>query len=75
MCLLIAALLFVVIGSATCADLVAPLNMDGVTGLVSFNSTSQTALVNISGAGSCGSLNFSLSEFPVMYGHFRDALF
>lgn len=47
--------------------------MDGVTGLVSFNSTSQTALVNISGAGSCGSLNFSLSEFPVMYGHFRDA--
>lgn len=39
-------------------------------GRVQFNSTSQTATVNISGSGSCGSLNFSLSEFPVMYGHF-----
>lgn len=46
--------------------------MGGVTGLVSFNSTSQAVLVNISGAGSCSSVNFSLSEFPVMYGHFKD---
>lgn len=43
--------------------------MGGVTGLVQFNSTSHMATVNISGAGSCGSLNFSLSKFPVMYGH------
>lgn len=44
--------------------------MGGVTGQVQFDSTSQMAIVNISGAGSCGALNFSLSEFPVMYGHF-----
>lgn len=44
--------------------------MGGVTGQVHFNTTSQVATVNISGAGSCGSLNFSLSNFPVMYGHF-----
>lgn len=43
--------------------------MGGVTGQVQFNSTSQTATVQLSGAGSCGSLNFSISEFPVMYGH------
>ncbi|KAF3844143.1 hypothetical protein F7725_016191 [Dissostichus mawsoni] len=28
------------------------------------------ATVNVSGTGSCGSLNFSLSQFPVMYGHY-----
>ncbi|GLD60817.1 uncharacterized protein AKAME5_001268400, partial [Lates japonicus] len=44
--------------------------MGGVTGQVQFNSTSQTAHVTVSGTGSCGPLNFSLSEFPVMYGHF-----
>jgi len=44
--------------------------MEAVTGKVQFNSTSQTALVNVSGAGSCGAVNVSLSEFPVMYGHF-----
>lgn len=43
--------------------------MGGVTGQVQFNSTSQRATVQLSGAGSCGSLNFSISEFPVMYGH------
>lgn len=44
--------------------------MRGVTGWIGFNSTSQTADVRLSGAGSCGSLNFSISEFPVMYGHY-----
>lgn len=44
--------------------------MRGVTGRIEFNSTSQTADVRLSGAGSCASLNFSISEFPVMYGHF-----
>lgn len=44
--------------------------MRGVTGWIGFNSTSQTADVQLSGAGSCGPLNFSISEFPVMYGHY-----
>lgn len=44
--------------------------MGGVKGQVQFNSVSQTATVQLSGAGACGSLNFSLSEFPVMYGHY-----
>lgn len=44
--------------------------MGGVTGQVQFDSTSETATVEVSGAGSCGTLNFSLSEFPVMYGHY-----
>lgn len=44
--------------------------MEGVMGQVQFDSVSQMATVNVSGAGSCDSLNFSLSEFPVMYGHF-----
>lgn len=43
--------------------------MRGVTGWIGFNSTSQTADVRLSGAGSCGSLNLSVSEFPVMYAH------
>lgn len=55
----------------SCAQFLAPLNMEGVTGLVQFDSTSQTATVNISGAGSCDAVNLSLSEFPVMYGHFH----
>lgn len=44
--------------------------MGGVKGQVHFNSTSQTATVNVSGAGTCGSLNISLREFPVKYGHY-----
>ncbi len=56
--------------SISCVQFLAPLNMGGVTGQVQFNSTSQMATVNVSGYGSCGSLNFSLSEFPVMYGHY-----
>uniref|UniRef100_A0A8P4FWK0 Superoxide dismutase copper/zinc binding domain-containing protein n=1 Tax=Dicentrarchus labrax TaxID=13489 RepID=A0A8P4FWK0_DICLA len=46
----------------SCVQFLAPLNMGGVTGHVQFNSTSQTAMVEVSGTGSCGSLNFSLSE-------------
>ncbi|CAG5928887.1 unnamed protein product [Menidia menidia] len=56
--------------SITCAQFLAPLNMEGVTGRVLFDSSSRTAHVNVSGAGSCGVVNVSLSEFPVMYGHF-----
>lgn len=56
--------------SISCVQFLASFNMGGVTGQVQFITTSQTANVNVSGAGSCGSLNFSLSEFPVMYGHF-----
>lgn len=44
--------------------------MRGVTGRMAFDSASQTAHVRLSGAGSCGSLNFSISEFPVMHGHY-----
>lgn len=68
--LLTAALLLSLLDSFPCAQFLAPLNMGGVTGQVQFDSTSKTASVNVSGAGSCGSLNFSLSEFPVMYGHY-----
>ncbi|XP_051241310.1 uncharacterized protein cusr [Dicentrarchus labrax] len=70
MYLLTAALLFALLVSFSCVQFLAPLNMGGVTGHVQFNSTSQTAMVEVSGTGSCGSLNFSLSEFPVMYGHY-----
>ncbi|XP_031720508.1 uncharacterized protein cusr [Anarrhichthys ocellatus] len=68
--LLTAVLLLSLIDSISCIQFLAPLNMEGVTGQVHFNSTSQMATVKVSGAGSCGSLNFSLSPFPVMYGHF-----
>lgn len=50
----------------------ATLNMAGVTGQVQFDSTSQTAAVAVSGAGSCGLVELFLSEFPVMYGHFPE---
>lgn len=70
MCLLTAALLLLALDSISCVQFLAPLNMGGVTGEVQFDSTSQMAIVNVSGAGSCGAVNFSLSEFPVMYGHF-----
>ncbi|XP_040891131.1 uncharacterized protein cusr [Toxotes jaculatrix] len=68
--LLTAALLLSLLDSISCVQFLARLNMGGVTGQVQFDSTSQTATVMVSGAGSCGPLNFSLSEFPVMYGHF-----
>ncbi|XP_044201649.1 uncharacterized protein cusr [Thunnus albacares] len=67
---LTAALLFSLLDSISCIQFLAPVNMGGVTGQVQFDSASQLATVNISGAGSCGSLNFSVNEFPVMYGHF-----
>ncbi|XP_042341844.1 uncharacterized protein cusr [Plectropomus leopardus] len=70
MCLLTAALLLSLLDSIFCVQFMAPLNMGGVTGQVYFNSTSGMATVNVSGAGSCSSVNFSLSEFPVKYGHF-----
>lgn len=44
--------------------------MGGVRGTVTFFSDLQTAIFNVVGAGSCGPLNFSISDFPVMYGHF-----
>lgn len=44
--------------------------MGGVKGNVQFNPTSQNATVQLSGAGSCGSITFSISEFPVMFGHY-----
>lgn len=70
MSLLSATLLFLLLDSISCVQFLAPLNMGGVIGLVQFNSMSQMATVNVSGAGSCRSVNISLSEFPVMYGHF-----
>ncbi|KAI3352959.1 hypothetical protein L3Q82_019532 [Scortum barcoo] len=56
--------------SISCVQFLAPLNMGGVTGQVHFDSISQLATVSVSGAGSCSSLNFTLSKFPVMYGHY-----
>ncbi|XP_033966316.1 uncharacterized protein cusr [Pseudochaenichthys georgianus] len=70
MCLMTAALLLALLDSFSCDHFLAPVNMGGVTGQVHFDSTSQMATVNVSGTGSCGSLNFSLSQFPVMYGHY-----
>ncbi|TNN57529.1 Cell surface Cu-only superoxide dismutase 5 [Liparis tanakae] len=67
---LTAVLLLALLDSISCVQFMAPFNMGGVTGQVHFNSTSQMATVNVSGAGTCGPLNFSLSQFPVMYGHY-----
>ncbi|KAF7641969.1 hypothetical protein LDENG_00267270 [Lucifuga dentata] len=70
MCLLRAALLFFLFDSIFCVQFLARLNMGGVTGYVQFHSENRTATVNVSGTGDCPSVNLSLSEFPVMYGHF-----
>lgn len=70
MCLRPAVLLLFLLDSIFCVQFLAPFNMGGVTGQVQFDSVSQTATVNVSGAGSCASVNFSLRVFPVMYGHF-----
>uniref|UniRef100_UPI003AAF091C uncharacterized protein cusr n=1 Tax=Centroberyx gerrardi TaxID=166262 RepID=UPI003AAF091C len=70
MCLLTVVLQFSLLGSISCVQFLAHLNMGGVTGQVRFDSASQMATVNVSGTGACASLNLSLSEFPVMYGHF-----
>ncbi|MBN3297235.1 SOD4 dismutase, partial [Amia calva] len=42
--------------------------MAGVMGWVKFDSSLNTTTVNLTGI--CGSLNLSLNEFPVIYGHF-----
>ncbi|KAI4874034.1 hypothetical protein NFI96_019579 [Prochilodus magdalenae] len=57
--------------SSTYGQYQASFNMAGVTGSVRFDSTEQTALVNLTGINTtdCGSFNLSLTEFPVMYGH------
>nr|XP_057901922.1 uncharacterized protein cusr [Doryrhamphus excisus] len=65
-------LLLSIIDSISCTQFLAPLNMGGVMGQVQLDSATDMATVNISGAGSCGALNFSLNEFPVMYGHFAE---
>ncbi|XP_068583873.1 uncharacterized protein cusr [Cebidichthys violaceus] len=70
MCPLTAVLLLSLLGSISCIQFLAPLNMGGVTGQVRLNSTSRIVTINVTGAGTCGSLNFSLSQYPVMYGHF-----
>lgn len=67
-----ATLLFLLLDSIACTQFMATLNMEGVTGDVHFNSTSNEATFNISGVGNCSPLNISISEFPVMYGHFAD---
>lgn len=72
MCRLTAVLLCVSLGTISSAQFLADLNMGGVTGQVRFDSASQTATVNLSGTGTCASLNLSLSQFPVMYGHFAE---
>ncbi|CAL8333790.1 unnamed protein product [Lota lota] len=65
-------LLWAVLGTSSCVQFSAHLNMGGVTGRVWFDSGLQNANVNVTGAGSCDILNLSLSEFPVMYGHFAE---
>ncbi|XP_034044821.1 uncharacterized protein LOC117526853 [Thalassophryne amazonica] len=70
--LLAAVVLLTFLDSIFCEQFLATFNMGGVTGKVWFNGTSQTATVNVTGTGSCSSLNASLSVFPVMYGHFPD---
>ncbi|XP_034544305.1 uncharacterized protein cusr [Notolabrus celidotus] len=70
MCVLTAALLFTLLGSMSCVQFEAPLNMGGVTGNVILNSTSQSASVNVTGVGSCSPLNLSLSMYPVKFGHY-----
>ncbi|KAM4612287.1 uncharacterized protein cusr [Polymixia lowei] len=72
MCHLTAVLLFALLDSIYCVDFLADLNMGGVTGQIRFDSSSQTASVIVSGAGTCDSLNISLTEFPVMHGHFAE---
>lgn len=56
--------------SISCVQFMATFNMGGVTGQVQINTTSRMFFFNVSGVGSCSKLNFSLNQFPVMYGHF-----
>ncbi|KAJ8404871.1 hypothetical protein AAFF_G00332580 [Aldrovandia affinis] len=68
MCLSQVFIMLAVLGSAFSVQFRADINMAGVLGWVSFDSSLQTATVNIT-MGACGMLNLSLHEFPVMYGH------
>lgn len=70
MWLLTAALLLSLLRSLSCQQFVAEFNMQGVMGQVLFNATSRTASGRLSGVGSCPSVNFTLSPFPVMLGHY-----
>ncbi|XP_074538569.1 uncharacterized protein cusr [Halichoeres trimaculatus] len=72
MCLLTAGLLFSLLGFTSCVQFEASLNMGGVTGNVVLDSDSQMASVNVTGAGSCSALNFSLSIYPVKFGHYDE---
>lgn len=63
-------LLFLLCETIGAVQFLAPLNMGGVSGQVHFDSTSKMATLNVSGAGSCPSIHVSISEFPVMFGHF-----
>ncbi|XP_062420638.1 uncharacterized protein cusr isoform X2 [Pungitius pungitius] len=65
-------LLLSLLDSISCIQFIATFNMGGVTGQVQFNTTSRMASFNLSGTGTCGPLNFSLNQFPVMYGHFAE---
>ncbi|KAM9493279.1 uncharacterized protein cusr [Clarias gariepinus] len=69
MCLLAALLLLTLYGSSV-GQYLSRFNMADVTGWVRFNTTEQTASVNLSGPGvnTCVSFNLMLTEFPVMYG-------
>lgn len=55
-------------GPLSCQHFVAQFNMQGVTGQVLFNATSRTASGRLSGTGSCPSVRFTLSAFPVVLG-------
>ncbi|KAG7492597.1 hypothetical protein MATL_G00016460 [Megalops atlanticus] len=68
MCLLQVLIMLALLGSAPCMQFQANINMAGVMGWVRFDSSQQTATVNIT-SGTCGPLNLSLNKFPVMYGH------
>ncbi|XP_047435591.1 uncharacterized protein cusr [Mugil cephalus] len=70
--LLTAALLFFLLDSTSSVQYKALVNMGGVQGYVKFNSTSQMVTVNVTGVGSCDSINISVSQYPVMYGQFDD---
>ncbi|KAJ8365455.1 hypothetical protein SKAU_G00142860 [Synaphobranchus kaupii] len=70
MCLSQVFIFLALFGLAFCVQFQANINMAGVLGWARFDSSLQTVTVNIT-KGSCGPLNLSLHEFPVMYAHFR----
>ncbi|XP_035258529.1 uncharacterized protein cusr [Anguilla anguilla] len=70
MCLSQVFILLTSLGLAFCVQFQANINMAGVLGQTSFDSSQQTVTVNIT-TGSCGPMKLSLHAFPVMYGHFQ----